>query len=162
MFFNVSHDIPCLRVFLSHFSHISDFLPYSRSYSVNFSFFKFFRITCHISRPTVCVSHFHDFQFFRHIPGPIVFMSHFPRLSLFSPYSIFLQCVCLIFPVFLFSCHIQILQCTYLIFHVFHCFLSCSRSYHVNFSVFSFPFLTSNSVYVPFSPFLDFLAIYRS
>ena len=85
----------------------------------------------------MCFSHFHDFQLSCHIPGPVVFMSHFRRLSLFSPYSIFLQCVCLIFPVFLFSCHIQILQCTYLIFHVFHCFLSCSRSYHVSFSVFS-------------------------
>ena len=81
MFFNVSHDIPCLRVFLSHFSHISDFLPYSRSYSVNFSFFKFFRITCHISRPTVCVSYIHNIEF----------------IAIFQV----LQCLCLIFLV----CH---------------------------------------------------------
>ena len=117
-FFNVSHDIPCLRVFLSHFSHFSDFLPYSRSYSVHFSFFKFFRITCHISRPTVYVSHFHDFQFSRHNPGPTLFVSHFPHLSLFSRYSFFLQCLCSIFPIF--------------------DFLAIYRSYSVHISFFTF------------------------
>jgi len=142
-FFNVSHDIPCLRVFFSHF---------------------------------------HNFQFCCHIPGPKEFFSHFPRLSLFSPYSIFLQCLSH-FPRFLFSRHIQILQCTYLIFHVFHCFLSCSRSYQCEFhcflvghfshniqsprvfsshfprfSVFS-PYSRSNSVCVSFSTLFRFFAI---
>ena len=88
--------------------------------TVLFLFFHVFTVSRHIRGPTVCVSHFAGFSVFletfqvlsvcfsfytslrfsQDIPSPTVFMSPFPRLSLFSRYSIFLQCGCLIFPIF--------------------------------------------------------------
>jgi hypothetical protein len=55
-------------VCISHFLPFSVFSPYSRSYSVHFSFSTFFSVFCHNPGPTMCVS-------------------HFPWFSVFSPYS---------------------------------------------------------------------------
>ena len=70
----------CCSIFLVIFHYLKSvilifrdfqyFSPYSRSYSVHLSFFLFFNISCHISVPNECYSHFRDFQFSRHIPGP--------------------------------------------------------------------------------------------
>ena len=80
------------------FSVISVFSPYSRSFSVHFSFFTFFsdfvifqvlkwkflnfhyfQFSCHISRPTLDISKYSTFfSFPRHISRPKVCISHFP------------------------------------------------------------------------------------
>jgi len=62
LFLAIFHVIQCLWPIFPRFSVFS---PYSRSYSVYFSFFMFFTVPCHI-------------------PGHTVFMSHFPRFSVFS------------------------------------------------------------------------------
>ena len=123
------------------------FSPYSRSYSVTFSFFTFFS-----------VSH--------HTPGPTVWLSHFSRFSVFLAIFQFIVWLCLIFPIFQFShqnpgptvCiyHIsrfsvflaifQFLQCVFLILHFFQGLLPYFISYHVSF---------------PFSLFVSFLAIFQ-
>ena len=84
-------------------------------FSMNLSFFMFFRVSRHISHPRVCVSHFPKLSISRHIPGPTVCISHFPTFSVFL--SI-----------------IQDLQCVSLIFHVFQCYLPYFTSYSVHFS----------------------------
>ena len=90
-------------MFLSHMLRFSAFSPKSRSYSVHFSFFTFFIVSCRISRPTVCVSHFPHFSVFSPYSR-----SYSVHLS-FSPFSVFLaifhvrQCMYLILLVFLFS-----------------------------------------------------------
>ena len=94
--------------------------PHNPVPTVLFLFFRVFTVSRHIRGPTVCVSHIAVFSVFlatfhvlsvcfsfstslrvsHDIPSPTVFRSPFPRLSLFSRYSIFLQCGCLIFPIF--------------------------------------------------------------
>ena len=105
------------------------------------SFFTFLSVSRHISRPTVCVSHFTLFsvflsysRFYRvhfsfftflsiscHIPGPTVFVSHFPHFSVFSsePEPTYTVCISrfLCFSVFLAIFHV--LLCVFLIFHDF-------------------------------------------
>jgi hypothetical protein len=66
-----------------HFSCCSVFWPYSRSYSVHFSFFTFFSDFCHITCHNVFVSNFPRFSIFSHIPGPTVSNIHFPQFSVF-------------------------------------------------------------------------------
>ena len=73
------------------FSRFSFFLPYSRSYSVHFSFSTFlsgFFFFCHIPGPRVSVSHYSGFfSVSRQIPDHTVFVSHFPLFSVFLTYS---------------------------------------------------------------------------
>ena len=104
--FQFSYQILVLQCIFLMFHIFHCFLPYSRSYSVHFSLFTFFSVSCNIP-DTVCISHFprflvffaifqvkqcfclifHIFKFSRHIPGPTVcifYSSHFSVfLSLF-------------------------------------------------------------------------------
>ena len=86
------------KVCISHFPLCSVFSPYSRSFSVHFSFFKFFsdivifqvvkwmflifhdfQFSCHIPCPIVDICKFSTyFSFPRHISRPKVCISHFP------------------------------------------------------------------------------------
>ena len=105
--FQFSGHIPGPTVCVSHFARLKVFLaifwvlefaflsfhfflcfsPYSRSYSVCFSFCAFFRVFFFffpIFQVLLCVSLiFHVFQFSAHIPGPIVCISRFPRFWVF-------------------------------------------------------------------------------
>ena len=148
-----------------------------------FLFFRVFTVSSHIRGPTVCVSHFAGFSVFlatfqvlsvcfsfsmslrvsHDIPSPTVFRSPFPRLSLFSRYSIFLQCGCVIFPIFDFL-GIYRSYCVHISFFKFFT-VSCvvpgptmwvSRFSH--WSLFS-PYSRSYSVCVSFSTFFSFLTI---
>ena len=120
MFFAISQVLPCLCF---QFSHLN---PGPRV-CFFFSFSTFLSFSHHISRPTVCVSHFPKLSISRHIPGPTVCISHFPTFSVFL--SI-----------------IQDLQCVSLIFHVFQCYLPYFTSYSVHFS---FSTLFSVSLHIP-------------
>jgi hypothetical protein len=110
-------------------------------------FFKFFSVSCHISRPTVFVSHFPRFSVFSSYPGTTVYMSHFSRFSFLFTISRILLCWFLNFlvgqiyrhiPVLrvcisLFQCLSEflaifhVLKCVFLICHVFQ-FLAILRS----------------------------------
>ena len=138
--FSCHNTVP--KVCISHFSRFSCLWPYSRSYSVCFSFCMIFSFSPHIPSPRVRVSHFTRFSVFSPYPGPRVYISHFSRFSLFltildvlpSVFLIllFVQCfspysrsysVCVSFSTFFrFLTIFQILQCLCLIFHVFQCF----------------------------------------
>ena len=89
------------------FHFFSVFLPYSRSYSVHFSFFSFFSVSRHISHPTVCFSHFPWFSLHIAILQVPDYAFHiFHILEFFSPYSRS-NCVCVSFCTFFsVSCHI--------------------------------------------------------
>ena len=91
----------------------------SRSYSVCFSIWSFFRVSHHISFLPCEFLIFLICQFSRHIPVPTVCNFHFSRFLVFL--AIF-----------------QILQCAIFIFHVFQCFLPHFRLYSVcaSFSIF--------------------------
>jgi hypothetical protein len=118
-----------IQCFCLIFSRFSNFLPYSRSYSVCFSFCKFFSFSHHISYPTMWVSLFHRLSVFspysksysvcasfcrffsvsRHVPGATMRIFHFPFWSVYSPYSRCYKCAFLIykdFQVFLFVCFV--------------------------------------------------------
>jgi hypothetical protein len=92
-----------------------------------FLIWSFFRFPLHISRPTVCVSHFPHFQLSFHIAGPTVCIyrfscfnisrhislpkecySHFPCFSVFSPYSRSYSVHLLFFMFFNISGHISL------------------------------------------------------
>jgi hypothetical protein len=125
----------------------SVFSPYSRSYSVHFSFSKFFSVSCHIPSPKVCIYHFprfslflsifqvlmfaflilHNFQFSYHLPGPTVSISHFPCFPCFLPYSRSFS-VMFCFPFFQFSHHIPGSTVFISHFTCFHFFLTYSKS----------------------------------
>ena len=103
MFLTVSRHIPGPTVCFSHIPRFSVFSPYSRSYSVFFSVWKFFS-----------VSH--------HIPGHTFFKSIFPRYSVFSPHSRSYS-VCVSFSKFFsFLAIIQVLQCVFFIFSFYTIF----------------------------------------
>ena len=150
-----------------------------------FLFFRVFTVSSHIRGPTVCVSHIAVFSVFlatfqilsvcfsfstslrvsHDIPSPTVFRSPFPRLSLFSRYSIFLQCGCLIFPIFDFL-GIYRSYCVHISFFMFFT-VTChvpgptmwvSRFSH--WSLFS-PYLGSYSVCISFSTFFRVLTIFQ-
>jgi hypothetical protein len=136
-------------------------MPYSRSYSVHFSFNTFFLVSWHI-------------------PGQTIFVSHFPRFFFqFSAIIQVLECVFLIFHVF--NCfwpysrsyNVCVSFCNFLrfltIIQVLHCvflvsmFLTVSRhipgptlcvSHFPQFSFFS-PYSRSYSVHFSFSPVLS-------
>ena len=94
VFLAILHVLKCVFLIFRDFH----FFPYSRSFSVHFSFFTFFsdfvifqvlkwmflkfhdfQFSCHIPRPTVDISKFSTFfRFPRHISRPKVCISHFP------------------------------------------------------------------------------------
>ena len=132
---------------------IFSFSPYSRSYSVHFSF-STFSVFLAIFQVIQCLCIIiHVFQFSCHIPGPTVLISHFASFWVFLALFHVLQCVFLFsmnsvfslnpgpnycishfsrFPVFLSIFHV--LQCAFLISQIFECLLPYSRSYSVHFS----------------------------
>jgi hypothetical protein len=134
---------------VSHVPRFSFFSPYSRSYTVHFSFSTLLSGSCLILGYTMFVTHFLPFvcliDFSAYSRSYSVFFFFFFRVfQCFSSIFHVLKCVYLIFHVFQYSRQIPILQCAFLISHVFHCFLPYSTSYHVCFS---------------FSTFFCFLAI---
>ena len=118
--FQLSCHIPGATVCIYHFSSFSIFLvifhylksvilifrdfqyfsPYSRSYSVHFSFFTFFSDFVIFQVVKWMFLIFHDFQFSCHIPCPRVDISHFPAFSVFLAIFHILKCVFLIFHIF--------------------------------------------------------------
>ena len=94
-------------MFVSYFPRFSIFFPQSSSYSVNFSYLKFFTVSYHIPCTTVCVSHFTSFSLFLAIFHVLLCdFLHFLvfQLSVFSPYSKSYS-VCVILNLFPFPCH---------------------------------------------------------
>ena len=117
------------------------FLPYSRSYSVHFSFLTFFGVFAIFQCLQCAFLIFYVFQFFQHIPGPRVCIAHFSRFSVFLTICQVIH-DCVLF--FSFLAIIQVLQWSFLIVHIFQCFSPYSSSYSVcvSFSTFfSFFFL---------------------
>ena len=74
-FFSFPRHISRPKVCISHFPWFSIFLPYSRSYSVHFSFFTFFCDFVIFQVVKWIFLIFHDFQFSCHIPCPTVDIS---------------------------------------------------------------------------------------
>ena len=136
-FFSFPRLISPPKVCISHFPRFSVFSPYSRSYSVHFSFFTFFsdfvifqvvkwmflifhdfQFSCHIPCPTVDISKFSTFfSFPRHISRPKVCISHFPWFSVISPYS---RSFSVNFTFFMFFSDFVIFQVVKWMFLVFH------------------------------------------
>ena len=157
MFFNTSCHVPCYTVFVSHFSPFSGFLPYSKSYSVHFSYSTFVSISCYLPGNTLFVSlfssflgflaifqvlkcefrifHVFFFQFPRHITGPKVCIIIFFSVSCHISGLIVWICH---FPPFSLFCHIP--DSTVWVYHFpcFSIFKTYSRSYSVHFSFFTF------------------------
>ena len=106
-FFSFPRLISRPKVCISHFLRFSGFSPYSRTYSVHFSFFTFcsdfvifqvvkwmflifqdFQFSCHIPCARVDISKLSNFLSFpRLISRPKVCISHLTRFSVFTPYS---------------------------------------------------------------------------
>ena len=95
------------------------FLPYSRSYSVHFSFLTFFGVFAIFQCLQCAFLIFYVFQFFQHIPGPRVCIAHFSRFSVFLTICQVIH-DCVLF--FSFLAIIQVLQWSFLIVHIFQCF----------------------------------------
>ena len=86
-FFQVSRHIPCPTRWFSHFLSWSVFLPYSRSYSVHFSFFTYFDVSpIFYILPCLCLI-FHVFEFSPHNPDLQCTFLIFLLIQCFSPYS---------------------------------------------------------------------------
>ena len=103
IFFQVSRHIPCPTRWFSHFLSWSVFLPYSRSYSVHFSFFTYFDVSpIFYILPCLCLI-FHIFQFSPHNPNLQCTFLIFHLIHCFSPYSRLYK-VCASFWTFLFFC----------------------------------------------------------
>ena len=133
-------------MWVSHFPHLSVFLPYSSSYSVQFSCFTFFSVSCHFQVLQCALLFFTLFGVYRHIPDYTVFVSHFPPFSIFSPYS---MSYILHFDIFrFFTVSHPNPDPTVCVAHFDHFleFLTTFLSYHVSFS---------------FSSFVSFLAIFQ-
>ena len=107
-FQQISHPTVCV----SHMPWLWGFSPYSRPYSVQSSFSKFFWVFCLCQVLKGVLLIFHVFE-------------------CFLPYSMS-NSVCVSFStLFSFFTIFQFLQCALLIFHVFHCFLPHCRLYSV-------------------------------
>jgi len=122
--FSVSRHIPGPTVCAFHFPCFSVvffffFLPYSRSYSVRFSFSTFFSSLAIFQVLCCAFLIFHLLHCFW-----LYSMSN----SVFVSFSTFFS--------FLYS--FQIIDCAFHIFHVFQCFSPYSRSYSVRYSFFTF------------------------
>ena len=135
-FFSLSCHIPGHRVFLSHFPRLSVCSPKSRILLSVFFIFHIFHCFSPYSRSySVCFS-FACFS--RHISCPNMWVSHFPHLSVFSPYSRSYN-VYVSFSTF-FSVYFHISYPIMWVSHfpLFSVFLKYSRSYSVYFSFLTF------------------------
>jgi len=163
MFFNTSCHVPCYTLFVSHFSPFSGFLPYSKSYSVHFSYSTFVSVSCHLPSNTVFVTHFSsilDFLATFQVEKCAFRIFHVFFLSFLGPK------VCIInFSVFL--AIFQVLLCAFVIFHLFHFFLPYSLIWQCGLIIFLI-FLFSRHILGPtvcifhFSHFQCFLPYPRS
>jgi hypothetical protein len=132
---------------VSHVPRFSFFSPYSRSYTVHFSFSTLMSGSCHIS-------------------GQAVFVYHFPFfISGFSPRSMSYQVIFSFPELVSFLAIFQVLQSAFLIFHVFQCFSPYSISYDVCVSFFTFfnflPIIQTYSAYFTFFTLSVFLSIFQ-
>jgi hypothetical protein len=85
--FQVSRHVPCPTRWFSHFLSWSVFLPFSRSYSLHFSFLHISMILAiFYVLPCVCLI-FHVFQFSPHNPNLKCTFLIFHLIQCFSPYS---------------------------------------------------------------------------
>ena len=100
-YFSFFETIHVLQLACPIFHVFQCFLPYSRSYNVQFSFSTFFSVSRHIPVLQYVFLIFPD----SHIPGPEVCFSFFPCFSVFLPYPDPKVCVSH-FLLFQFSCHI--------------------------------------------------------
>ena len=123
---------------MSHFPRFLVFSPKSRSYSVYFSYFKFFTVSGYIPGPTVCVSFCLFFRVSCNISCPIMWVSHFPRFSEFLTTFHVLPCEFLIFLLCQFSRHIPDPKIRVSHFPFWSVFTPYSRSYIVHFSFSTF------------------------
>ena len=130
--FQVSCHDPCPTRWFSHFLSWSVFLPYSRSYSVHFSFFTYFDVSpIFYILPCVCLI-FHIFQFSPHNPDLQCTLLIFHLIQRFSPYSS-LYNVCDSFSmVFIFS------VCFFTTFQVLHVYYSFFIFFNVSLPYFVF------------------------
>jgi hypothetical protein len=129
----VSH-FPLLSVFLQY---SRCFLPYSRSYSVCFSFFMFFSI---LDLLQVLESAFLIFQVFsvsRHDSRNNVYISHFPWFSVCSKYSRSYSVHFSFYMFFLFVCFWPYFMSNS-VSVPFSKFFTIFRSYSLHFSFFTF------------------------
>jgi hypothetical protein len=163
-------------VCVSHFTRLSVFSPYSRSYTVEFSFFMY-SVCLAIFQVIECLCLiFHVFQFSHHYPGPTVCISHFfmfftvsfhvflilQFFQCLSPYSRYyhvsfsFSLLVSFLGIFLF------LQCAFLIFHVFSvsCHIPGHKVFVSHFSRFTVFSLYSRSYCVHFS-FFNFFSVSR-
>ena len=102
IFLAIFHVLKCVFL-ISRFSVSS---PYSRSYSVHFSFFTFFSDFVIVQVLKWMFLVFHGFQFSCHNPCPRWTFLNFPPFSVFLAIFHVLKCVFLISNDFQFSCHI--------------------------------------------------------
>ena len=130
-------------MYVPHFPWFSVSVPYSRAYSVYFSFSTFFSLSSHIPGQTVFVSHFPSFWLFLAInSSPTVCISQFLRFQCSSPYFTS-YCLCFSFSIiYTFLTIFQVLQCAFLIFSLF------TVSRHITpptVHVYNFPWFSVNS-----------------
>ena len=119
-FFSFLRNITRPKLRISHFLRFSVLSPYSRSYSVHFSFFTFFSDFVIFQVVKWMFLIFHDFQFSCHIPRPTVDISKFSSFFQFSsPYFTSYSVYFSFSVIFSFLAIFQVLQCAFLIFHVF-------------------------------------------
>ena len=121
-FFSVSRYNSGHTVFVSNFPRFSVFSPYSRSYSVHISLFKFLTVSQHIPVQRVLLLIFYLFQFSCYITGPTVCLSHFYLFQCSSPYFTSYSVYFSFHDLQFFSPYSRSYNFAFLIFHVFHCF----------------------------------------
>ena len=117
----VSRHISVSTVCVSHFAHFSVFLPQSSSYTVCFSYLKFFTVSYHNPCPTVYVSHFTHFSVFLTIFH--VLLCDFLLFLDVSLLAIFQERQCAIFIFHFFPIFLAIFQ-------VMQCFFSFSTFFN--------------------------------
>jgi hypothetical protein len=113
--------IPGSTVGIFHFPHFSVFLPQSSSYTVCFSYLKFFTVSYNNPCPTVCVSHFTNFSVFLTIFH--VLLCDFLLFLDVSLLAIFQERQCAIFIFHFFPIFLAIFQ-------VMQCFFSFSTFFN--------------------------------
>jgi hypothetical protein len=118
-FLSVSSHIPGSTVFVSHFPDVSVFSPYSRFYSLHFSFSRFSVFLAIFQVPQCVFLIFHDFHYSRHTPGPTECISHFPCFSVYLAILHVIQFLHLSLNVFTFLAIIRVLPCVFLFFFTF-------------------------------------------
>ena len=147
--FSVSHRISHPTVCVSYFPWYSVFSPYSRLYSVHFSFCTFFIVSCHIPGRTGFVSHFSPFWVFLAIFHFLLYLFSFSMIFSFLVIFPVLECAFLIFHFFSVSCHNPGQTMFVSHFSRFSVFFPLSWSYSVFFSYFFKVFSVSHCISHP-------------